>query len=306
MAFDKMGFLKHIFSMKTLTTAQRAKVLSLLCEGMSLRATARVTDIAYNTVCKLLVDAGKALSDYQDTLYVNLPCKRVQVDEIWAFVGAKEKNATAEQKARGFGDIWTWTAICAETKLIPSWYVGERDAAAGHTFMRDLADRLANKVQLTSDGHAVYVDAVERAFGSEIDYAMLVKHYGESPEAQRRYSPAECIGATKRVVTGNPDKKHVSTSYAERSNLTLRMGCRRFTRLTNGFSKKVENHAHAVALHMAFYNLCRIHKSLRITPAMAAGVTDHVWSVEELVAIVEAALPKPGPRGPYPKRAQGL
>jgi IS1 family transposase len=292
-----------MFSMKTLTTAQRAKVLNLLCEGMSLRATARVTDIAYNTVCKLLVDAGKALSDYQDQLYVNLPCKRIEVDEIWAFVGAKEKNATDAQKAQGFGDVWTWTAIDAETKLIPSWFVGDRDAFSGHAFIRDLASRLANRIQLTSDGNKIYLDAVERAFGQDIDYAMLVKHYGAAPEgAQVRYSPAQCIGTTKGAVTGNPDKKLVSTSYAERSNLTLRMGCRRFTRLTNGFSKKVENHAHAVALHMAFYNLCRIHKSLRITPAMAAKVTDHVWSVEELVAVVEASLPKPGPRGPYKKR----
>lgn len=269
-----------------LNIAKRAQILGMLVEGMSMRATARLADVSINTVTKLLIDVGQAASDYQDSALRNLPCKRVQVDEIWAFVGAKEKNASEAQKATGYGDIWTWTAICADTKLIPSWYVGERDGAAGHVFVRDLAERLANRVQLTSDGHKVYLDAVERAFGSDIDYAMLVKHYGPAPEGpQRRYSPAECLGTTVGTVTGKPDPKHISTSYAERSNLTLRMGCRRFTRLTNAFSKKVENHSLAVALHMMHYNFGRIHKTLRVTPAMAAGVTDHVWSLEEIAAL---------------------
>jgi IS1 family transposase len=252
---------------------------------MSLRATSRLADVSINTVTKLLVDVGRAASAYQDIHLRNLPCRRVQVDEIWAFVGAKEKNASQEQKAEGFGDIWTWTAICAETKLIPSWYVGERDSQAAITFVDDLAKRLANRVQITSDGHRPYLEAIEGAFGGDVDYAMLVKHYDSPTEGQKRYSPAVCTGATKTRVEGNPDPKHVSTSYAERSNLTLRMSCRRFTRLTNGFSKKVENHAWAVALHMMFYNFGRIHKSLRITPAMAAGVSDHVWTLEEIAAL---------------------
>lgn len=291
-----------MISMKKLNTSKRAQILGLLCEGMSLRAASRLADVAFNTVAKLLVDAGKAVSDYQDGAFRNLPCKRVQVDELWAFCGAKEKNATEAQKANGFGDIWTWTAICADTKLMPSWYVGNRDAYAAHNFIRDLSGRLANRVQLTSDGHKPYLAAVERAFGADIDYAMLVKHYGPAPEGQRRYSPAECLGTTVGIVTGRPDPKYINTSYSERSNLTVRMSCRRFTRLTNAFSKKAENHAHAVSLHMMSYNFCRIHKTLRITPAMAAGVSDHVWTLDEVVAVIDAAEPPPAKRGPYKKR----
>lgn len=274
--------------MNKLPIDKRAQILGMLCEGMSMRATSRLADVSINTVTKLLVDVGQAASEYQDKAFRNLPCKRVQVDEIWAFVGAKAKNATDEQKDQGMGDVWTWTAICADTKLIPSWYVGARDADAGRIFLQDLKDRLASRIQLTSDGFKVYLTAVADVFDWVVDYAMLVKHYGKPTDnaaPSRRYSPAECVGASKEEISGQPDKKHISTSYAERSNLTLRMGCRRFTRLTNAFSKKIENHAHAVALHMMFYNFGRIHKTLRITPAMAAGVTDHVWSLEEIAAL---------------------
>lgn len=278
-----------VIAMNKLPTAKRAQILGMLCEGMSMRATSRLADVSINTVTKLLIDVGNAASGFQGSAFVNLPCKRVQVDEIWAFVGAKNKNATAEQKAAGTaGDVWTWTAICSDTKLIPSWMVGGRDAGTGTIFIQDLADRLAGRIQLTSDGHKVYVSAVERAFDWKVDYAMLVKHYGPvsgSGDAARKYSPAECVGVSHEIVSGQPDKKHISTSYAERSNLTLRMGCRRFTRLTNTFLKRIENHAVAVSLHMMHYNFARIHKTLRITPAMAAGVSDHMWSLEEIAAL---------------------
>ena len=290
-----------MLAMNVLSVADRAKILGLLVEGNSLRATARLADVSLNTVMKLLVDAGSACSTFQDSALRNLPCKRVQVDEIWSFVGAKEKNATEDQKANGFGDIWTWTAICADTKLVPSWLVGERDTETATTFISDLAGRLAGRVQLTSDGHRPYLEAVEAAFGNDIDYAQLVKHYGQTVEGQKRYSPPECIGVSRARVTGTPDPKHVSTSFVERQNLTMRMSIRRFTRLTNAFSKKVENHAHAVSLHFMFYNFGRIHKSLRVTPAMAAGATDHVWSLEEIAALVPVPVAKK--RGPYKKRS---
>jgi IS1 family transposase len=259
----------------------------MLCEGMSMRAPSRLADVSINTVTKLLIDVGQAASDYQDKAFRNLSCKRLQVDEIWSFVGGKQKNMSLEQKREGLGDIWTWTAICADTKLIPSWYIGSRDADAACLFLQDLKDRLAGRIQLTTDGHRAYLAAVSEVFDWVIDYAMLVKQYGTPPQGtpERRYSPAECIGAVKNVVSGQPDQKHISTSYAERSNLTLRMGCRRFTRLTNAFSKKVENHAHAVALHMMHYNFARIHKTLRVTPAMQAGVAKHAWSLEEIAAL---------------------
>lgn len=290
-----------MFSMNRLDIKKRAQILGLLCEGNSLRAASRLADVSLNTVTKLLVDAGEACSTYQDKALRDLPCQRLQLDEIWSFVGAKEKNATDEQKAEGYGDIWTWTAIDADTKLIPSWFVGERDAGAAHEFVTDLAGRLRNRVQITTDGHRPYIEAIEGAFGADVDYAMLVKIYGQAPEGQRRYSPPVCTGAVKNRIEGKPDPKHVSTSYAERSNLTLRMHSRRFTRLTNAFSKKVENHAHAVALHMMFYNFARIHKTLRITPAMAAGVTDHIWTMEEIAGLIPEPVAKK--RGPYKKRA---
>lgn len=274
-----------VLFMNKLSIAKRAQILGLLVEGNSLRAASRLADVSINTVTKLLVDVGCAVAEYQNQALRSLPCKRVQVDEIWAFVGAKEKNASENQKANGFGDIWTWTAICADTKLAVSWWVGERDGDTAKAFIEDLAGRLANRVQLTSDGHKPYLEAVEAAFGADIDYAMLVKMYGQTSEGQRRYSPPECIGCQQHTVTGSPDPKHISTSYVERQNLTMRMSMRRFTRLTNAFSKKVQNHQHAVALHFMWYNFGRIHKTLRVTPAMQAGISDHVWSLEGVAAL---------------------
>jgi len=275
--------------MNKLQTDKRAQILNCLCEGNSLRATSRLTDVSINTVVKMLIDAGNACSRYQDEVFRNLTCRRLQCDEAWAFCYAKDKNCTEEMKAKGAGSIWTWAAIDVETKLVPCWYVGDRDASAAYHFMNDLAGRLAHRVQLTTDAHKPYLRAVEDAFGSEIDYAQLVKIYGtsfnNSPEA--RYSPAQCMGARKAKITGNPDHAHVSTSIVERQNLTMRMGNRRFTRLTNAFSKKAENHEHSVALHFMHYNFCRIHKSLRVTPAMEAGIADHVWSLEEVVALLD-------------------
>lgn len=274
--------------MNKLSRAQRTQIASLLVEGMSLRAITRTTGASINTVTKLLVDAGKACSEYQDRAFRNLTCKRLQVDEIWAFCYAKQKNvATAKRAPEGAGDIWTWTAIDADTKLMPSWYIGARDSAAAQHFIGDLALRLANRVQLTSDGHKAYLDAIEQSFGADIDYAQLVKIYGEPTGAVGRYSPGECIGTEMRRVEGRPDPEHISTSYAERANLTMRMGMRRFTRLTNAFSKKVENHAHMVSLHMMYYNFVRIHQTLRCTPAMAAGVSKTLWELTDMVKVLE-------------------
>ena len=277
----------HTHVMNKLSRAQRTQIINLLVEGMSLRAITRVCGVSINTVTKLLIDAGQACSDYQDTAFRNLTCKRLQVDEIWAFCYAKAKNvATAKAAPAEAGDIWTWTAIDADTKLMPSWYVGKRDAEAANHFISDLADRLSHRVQLTSDGHAPYLQAVEGAFGADVDYAMLVKIYGDTPGAGR-YSPGVCIGSDKRPVEGAPDPKHISTSYAERANLTMRMGMRRFTRLTNAFSKKAENHAHMVSLHMMYYNFVRIHMTLKCSPAMAAGVTTRLWEVADIVKVLE-------------------
>lgn len=288
--------------MNKLTIEKRTQILGMLIEGLSLRATSRLADVSINTVTKLLVDAGNACADYQDRTLVNLKCKRIQVDEIWAFCYAKEKNVPAKKKGQfGFGDVWTWTAIDADTKLVPSFMVGNRDMQSARMFIDDLASRLATRVQLTSDGLKVYLEAIEGAFGSEIDYAQLIKTYAASQE-ETRYSPAECIGCDVKPVMGNPDPVYISTSYVERQNLTMRMSIRRFTRLTNGFSKKVENHAYQVALHFMHYNFARIHKTLRCTPAMEAGVSDHVWSIEEIAAIIPE--PKLGPRGPYKKRLE--
>jgi IS1 family transposase len=276
--------------MNKLDHEARSRILHLLCEGSSIRAVTRLTGASKKAVSKLLVDAGQAAAWYQDRVFVNLTCKRIQVDEIWAFVHCKQKNvSTAKAAPIGAGDVWTWTAIDADTKLIPSWFVGGRDSDAAIIFMDDLASRLANRVQLTSDGHKAYLEAVEGAFGADIDYAMLVKLYGATSEsAKGRYSPAECIGAHKEPIEGNPDPKFISTSYAERSNLNVRMHTRRFTRLTNAFSKKVENHAHSVALFAMYYNFVRIHKTLKVTPAMAAGVTDRLWEIGDVVDVLEA------------------
>ena len=273
--------------MNQLTTEKRAQVLNCLIEGNGMRATSRLTGVAINTVVKLLEDAGRACSIYQDKAFRQLTCQRIQCDEVWSFVGAKEKNTTEETKAKGWGDCWTWTAIDAETKLIPCWYVGTRDAGAAHHFMHDLASRLAHRVQLTTDGHKPYLTAVADAFGNQIDYATLTKIYGEGPKTVARYSPAQCMGTRKAVVTGTPEHAHVSTSFVERHNLTIRMGNRRFTRLTNAFSKKVENHEAMLALFFCYYNFCRIHQTLRCTPAMAANVSTRVWELSDIVALID-------------------
>jgi IS1 family transposase len=275
--------------MNKLPAEKRAQILHLLCEGNSLRATSRLADVAYNSVAKLFVDAARACLDYQDRTLRDLSCCRLQLDEIWSFVHCKQKNvAKAKAAPIDAGDVWTWVAIDAVTKLVPSWRIGDRSSETAIAFADDLAGRLANRVQITTDGHKAYLEAIEGAFGGDVDYGMLIKVYGPAPEGQRRYSPAECIGAHKERIEGNPDLKHISTSFVERQNLTMRMQMRRFTRLTNAFSKKVENHAHSVALHYMHYNFCRIHKTLRVTPAMAAGVTDRLWSVADIVAMLEA------------------
>jgi len=278
--------------MNRLNDQERAKIIASLVEGNSLRATARMCDVAFNTVLKLLPQIGGACADYQDRMLCNLTCKRIQCDEIWSFVGAKEKNTSEGKKAEGWGDVWTWVAIDPDTKLVPSFMVGDRGAHTAKLFMDDLASRLASRVQLTTDGHRVYLNAVENAFGNDVDYAMLVKLYGNDSESETRYSPAECIGCQRVGIVGRPNLRHISTSHVERQNLTMRMKMRRFTRLTNAFSKKIENHIWAIALHYMHYNFCRIHKTLRVTPAMEAGIADHVWSIEELVALLDSSEKK--------------
>jgi IS1 family transposase len=274
--------------MNCLSADKRAQVLSGLVEGVSINATCRMTGVAKHTVLRLLKDMGCACAAYHNAHVRNLRVRRIQADEIWAFVYGKDKNLTLEQVQAGAGSVWTWTAIDADTKLIISYTLGERGAATALSFMRDVAGRIANRIQLTTDGHRIYADAVEDAFGADIDYAMLVKIYGASSEnPESRYSPATCIGCRTGVLAGNPDPDHISTSFVERSNLSMRMGMRRFTRLTNAFSKKLENHGHMVALYFMHYNFCRVHKTLRVTPAMEAGLTDHVWSVEELISLLE-------------------
>jgi IS1 family transposase len=276
--------------MNRLSSQQRAKIIGLMVEGMSLRAITRITGVSRTTSLRLLEDAGAAFSDYQDRTLRNLSCRRVQVDEAWAFCYAKQKNvATAKAAPEGAGDIWTWVGLDAETKLAVSFFVGGRDGAAARMFINDLAGRLANRVQLTSDGHKAYLDTVEGAFGADIDYAQLVKLYGEVPESSKgRYSPAECTGIKKTRITGKPDMKYVSTSYVERQNLNIRMGNRRMTRLTNAFSKKAENHAHMMSIYFMYYNFVRIHQTLRVTPAMTAGVSKSLWEIEDMVRVLEA------------------
>jgi IS1 family transposase len=275
--------------MNKLDREARAKILHLLCEGSSIRAITRLTGASKNTVVKLLVDVGIACAAYQDRVLRNLPCRRVQVDEVWSFIYAKKDHLRKTKAAPSdAGDAWTWTAICADTKLLVTFYVGDRGYHAARVFIDDVKERLANRIQLTSDGHRAYVQAVEAVFGQDVDYAMLQKIYGPESEQEKRYSPPKCIGAKKTEITGNPDPKHISTSFAERQNLTMRMHMRRFTRLTNAFSKKIENHACAVALHSMFYNFVRIHQTLKITPAMAAGVTGRVWEMTDLVEMLEA------------------
>jgi IS1 family transposase len=276
--------------MNRLDSSKQVQIISSLVEGNSLRATARMCDVAFNTVLKLLPGIGAACLAYQDKALRNLSCKRIQCDEIWSFCYAKSKNVPADKQGQfGYGDVWTWVALDAESKLVVSWMVGTRGAGTAYEFMQDLAGRLAHRVQLTTDGHRVYLDAVESAFGSEIDYAMLVKLYGaDRDESETRYSPAECIGCRAIAISGKPAIRHISTSYVERQNLTMRMKMRRFTRLTNAFSKKLDNHIAALALHYMHYNFCRVHQTLRVTPAMEADISDHVWSVEEVVALLNS------------------
>ena len=287
--------------MNKLSLQKRAQILALLVEGNSMRAVTRLTGCSINTVTRLLIDAGTACLEYQDRFMRDLPCQRIQCDEIWAFCGMKQANVPAEHEGElGYGDVWTWTAICADTKLVPSFMVGKRDNDYAYAFATDLASRLKSRVQLSTDGLRLYIDAMSDAFGDQIDYAQIIKLYGnEKQEGQRRYSPAVCTGVKKLRVCGSPDAAHVSTSHVERQNLTMRMGMRRFTRLTNAFSKKIENLEHSIALHFMHYNFGRIHKTLRVTPAMEAGIADHVWSLEEIAALVKEEPPKK--RGPYKK-----
>jgi IS1 family transposase len=274
--------------MNRLASSKRTQVIAALVEGVSINATCRMTGVAKHTVLNLLRDLGCACAEYHNKTIRNLKVRRVQCDEIWAFCYSKDKNVPADKRnIFGFGDVWTWTGIDADSKLIISYLIGTRKASAAYAFMTDLASRIANKIQLTTDGYRMYADAVEKAFGGDIDYAMLVKIFGTSGDSpESRYSPATCIGCRTGVLSGEPDPNHISTSFVERQNLTMRMGMRRFTRLTNGFSKKVENHGHAVALHFMHYNFCRVHKTLRVTPAMEAGLTDHVWLIDELIDLI--------------------
>ena len=292
-----------IGSMNRLPISKRAAILGMLVEGTSLRTATRLADVSINTVSKMLVEVGAACEEYQGRTLRNLPCRRIQVDEIWAFCYAKEKNVPQGRKGQfGYGDVWTWVAIDAETKLIPSWIVGDRSADSASLLMRDLSNRLRYRVQLTTDGHRAYLTAVEQTFGADVDFSQLIKVYGNPTEPDTRYSPGECIGCKQERIIGNPNPLHTSTSYVERQNLTMRMSMRRFTRLTNAFSKKVGNHMAAVAIHFMHYNFARIHKTLRVTPAMEAGVSDHVWSIEEILDMADSFLPKPRKRGPYKKR----
>jgi IS1 family transposase len=298
---DRSSTITYLGPMNTLPLHKRKQIIQLLVEGNSLRSCSRIADVSINTVTKVLVDVGRACQEFHDNTVINVKSEKIQCDEIWAFCYAKQKNVKLDMR-EGSGDVWTWTALDADSKLIVSWYVGDREAQSAYYFMNDVANRLANRVQLTTDGHRAYLKAVENAFKSEIDFAQLVKMYGGSEgtnEQERKYSPAICTGCKKTKIIGEPNPEFVSTSFVERSNLTMRMSMRRFTRLTNGFSKKIENHALAVALHMVYYNFCRIHKSLRVTPAMEAGLTKRVMSIEDIanLAVIEA----PKKRGNYKK-----
>ncbi len=269
-----------------------------------MRSISRVVNVSINTVTKLLVDAGTACALFHDETVRNVKASRIQCDEIWSFCYVKQAHLEiAKKPVEGAGDVWTWTALEAESKLIVSWLVGNRDGDTASAFIHDLKRRLTTRVQLTTDGNRVYLEAVEHAFGAEVDYAMLIKLYGPSPEGETRYSPSECIGVQTQQIQGNPEREHISTSYVERHNLTTRMALRRFTRLTNAFSKKLENHCHALAVYFMWYNFARLHKTLRVTPAMEAGLSDHVWTMEDITALIDAQY-TPKPRGPYKKKVQ--
>lgn len=275
--------------MNKLSKEQRAQILQMLCEGMAIRAIVRMTGASKNTIVKLLADAGRACSAYQDRVFQNLPCKRVQIDELWSFIYAKRANLSKAKAApQNAGDAWTWTAICSDTKLLITWNVGARDTDTAIAFLADLRPRLSNRIQLTSDGYKPYLEAVDTVFGDDVDYAILNKIYGQTIEGQRRYSPAKFVRAIKQDISGRPERKHVSTSYVERHNLTMRMHMRRFTRLTNGFSKKVENHVAAISLHAMFYNFVKLHQTLKASPAMAAGVTGRLWEMSDIVDVIDA------------------
>lgn len=274
--------------MNRLTTEKRRQAIAALVEGNSVRSVSRMTGVARNTILSLVVDAGHACAEYQDKALQNLNCRRLECDEIWAFCYAKDKNLPESKQGKfGFGSIWTWIALDADTKLIASWMVGNRDEVSARMFMEDLAGRLTHRVQLTTDGLHAYLNAVDYAFSGDIDYAILIKVYGESAKDEKRYSPAECKGTQTKIISGNPVSRKISTSYVERQNLTMRMCMRRFTRLTNGFSKKVENHIAAVSLHTMYYNFVRIHQTLKVTPAMAAGVTDRLWEIDDIIGVLE-------------------
>ncbi len=290
--------------MNKLPLYKRVQILSMLVEGVSMRSISRVVGVSINTVSKLLVDAGEACAAYHDEHVRGVKASRIQCDEIWSFCYAKQKNVKKAKAApEGAGDVWTWTALEADSKLIVSYLVGGRDSEYANEFMQDVASRLANRVQLTTDGHKAYLEAVEGAFGCDVDYAQLVKLYGEAPEsAKGRYSPSECVGTRRQRVEGNPDAQHVSTSYVEWQNLTMRMSMRRFMRLTNAFSKKLENHIHMLALYFLHYNFCRIHKNLRVSPAMAAGLTDTLHDMEWIVGLIDARAPKPNRPKRYKKK----
>lgn len=295
----------HIRGMNKMPTKTRAQILHMLCEGSSMRSISRMTGVSINTVSKLLIDAGKACAAFHDEAVRGVNAGRIQCDEIWSFTYAKEKNVKDAKSAPEWaGDTWTWTALDADSKLIVSYLVGGRDAEYGSAFMQDVASRLTNRVQLTTDGHKAYLEAVEGAFGADVDYAMLVKIYGPTPKdgVSVRLSSGDCLGAKKTPITGKPDEAHISTSFVERQNLTMRMHMRRFTRLTNAFSKKFENHLHMVSLYTVFYNFCKIHKSLRVTPAMEAGLSATVRDFEWIGELIDARAPKSGPRGPYKKK----
>ena len=294
-----------IVNMNQLSLSKRSQILSMLVEGMSIRAVASVADVSRNTVDKLLQEAGAACLDYQDRALVNLPCQRIRCDQAWSFVYAKHKTVrNATNAPEWVGDVWTWVALCADTKLAPCWHVAGRDAGYAMDFMMDVAGRLARRVQLTTDGHSSYLEAVEGAFGADIDYAMLIKKYGPAVgrDDERRYSPADCAGIDIRAATGAPEPEHLSTSYVERQNLTMRTHMRRFTRLANAFSKKLENYQRIISLHYGFYNFCRTHKTLRVTPAMAAGVTDTLHDVNWIVELIDARAPKLNRANTYRKR----
>lgn len=297
---DMPSTLKHNERMKTLSREKQRQIVAALVEGTSLRATARLCDVAFNSVLNFLPRVGMACAEYQDKTLRGIKTRRIQCDECWSFCYAKDKNLPADKQGKfGFGSVWTWVAIDADTKLVPSFMVGNRDALSAKMFIEDLASRLASRVQLTTDGLKVYLEAIEGAFGCDVDYAMLVKMY-ESSQEETRYSPAVCVACERKTIMGDPDLKHISTSFVERQNLSMRMGMRRFTRLTNAFSKKIENHAYMLALYYMHYNFVRRHQTLRVSPAMEAGITDRLWSVEDIVDLVPAPVAKK--RGPYKKK----